>query len=280
MSLIDRYGSDFTDTPTALKTIFSRWDDWLAGNFTKPRVSSPFTDCDFASELTDTQYDNLKKMVSKYREWIDDAYAETNRNESIAKWRRVFGDDFAKDEVLEEAKSVSKNAVLFLKEARSLAIDTTADLVSLVKRFGSAALPSGFNNLPHMKRPTWRVAMNTNISVQVKAELYQSKGYNKLYDIQSLQPLPPHNWIRFRASALNGFPFPKDDYEVHWRITNTDHEAYRANCLRGGFERSDTHGEKWEQLAYRGVHPVEAFVVRKRDNSLVAKSEPFYVTIE
>lgn len=280
MSSTDRYGSEFVDTPTALKTIFSRWDDWLASNYAKPRVNNPFVDCDFASDLTDVQYDNLKKMVSKYRGWIDDAYAETDRNESIAKWRRVFGDEFAKNEVIEEAKSVSKNAVLLLKEAQNLVIDATADLVSLVKRFGGAALPSGFNNLPHMKRPTWRVATNANISVQVKVELYQSKGYNKLCDVNSLQSMPSNHWIRFRATAMNGLPFPKDDYEVHWRITNTDSAAYRANCLRGGFERSDTHGEKWEQLAYRGVHPVEAFVVRKRDNNLVAKSAPFYVTVE
>lgn len=33
-------------------------------------------------------------------------------------------------------------------------------------------------------------------------------------------------------------------------------------------------------LEYRGVHFVEAFVIRKRDNVQVSRSEPFYVVIE
>jgi len=33
-------------------------------------------------------------------------------------------------------------------------------------------------------------------------------------------------------------------------------------------------------LKYRGVHLVEAFVIRKRDEVLVGQSEPFRVMIE
>jgi hypothetical protein len=35
-----------------------------------------------------------------------------------------------------------------------------------------------------------------------------------------------------------------------------------------------------EDLAYRGVHFVEAFLIRKADNRLAGQSEPFYVVIE
>ena len=34
-----------------------------------------------------------------------------------------------------------------------------------------------------------------------------------------------------------------------------------------------------EQLAYRGVHLVEAFVIRKRDDLLIGQSAPFHVVI-
>jgi hypothetical protein len=50
--------------------------------------------------------------------------------------------------------------------------------------------------------------------------------------------------------------------------------------LRGDFYPSDSGSSRSEQLSYRGVHFVEAFLVRKRDSGLVGQSEPFYVVIE
>ena len=37
---------------------------------------------------------------------------------------------------------------------------------------------------------------------------------------------------------------------------------------------------RWEQLSYRGVHMVEAFLIRKRDDVQIGKSEPFYVVVK
>ena len=37
---------------------------------------------------------------------------------------------------------------------------------------------------------------------------------------------------------------------------------------------------RWERLSYRGVHMVEAFLIRKSDDTLVGRSAPFYVVIE
>jgi hypothetical protein len=54
----------------------------------------------------------------------------------------------------------------------------------------------------------------------------------------------------------------------------------RADCLRGRFEDADDGTSRWETLQYRGIHMAEAFVVRRRDKTLVAQSEPFYVVIE
>ena len=33
-------------------------------------------------------------------------------------------------------------------------------------------------------------------------------------------------------------------------------------------------------MSYRGVHMVEAFLIRKSDDTLLGKSDPFYVVIE
>lgn len=278
---VDQLGTAFSDVPTALKTIFGRWDDWLQQNASKPSVLNPFlANEDFASNLTEDQYTNLRDMVAKYRGWIDDAYDEADRNESIAKWQRVFGDEFAKDAVIEEAKSVSKSAVLLIEETAGTLVNLPADLITLVKRFGVRALPRGFNNLPHMRRPKWRVAPSPTMAVFVRAELYQSRGFNKLRDLASLEPVLPGQWICFKAYMGGGIALTSHEYDVKWRVTNTDEAAYNANCLRGWFEDSSTRGERWEQLRYRGVHIVEAFVIRKRDNTQVAKSDPFHVAIE
>ena len=48
-------------------------------------------------------------MIYTYREWIDEAYDEPERIESIAKWRRVFEEDFAKGVVVEEGRSAGQS---------------------------------------------------------------------------------------------------------------------------------------------------------------------------
>lgn len=277
----DKNGDEFTDTATALKTLFGRLDDWAQANSTKPVVSNPFLSTEnFGDGWTDTQYSNFRDFINRYRGWIDEAYSETNRNESIAKWRRVFGDDFASDVVIEAAKSVSSTARAVIKEAAGAAVQFGGDLVAAVKQFGSRALPPGFNSLPHMRSPIWRTAPGAPITVQIRAELYRSKGYDRVGVIQSLQPVPPGNWLQFTAVTSTGVPFPLQDFRVEWRISNTDEAAYNARALRGDFYPSDTASTRWEQLQYRGVHLAEAFVIRKRGDVLVGKSEPFQVVID
>jgi hypothetical protein len=50
--------------------------------------------------------------------------------------------------------------------------------------------------------------------------------------------------------------------------------------LNGGFYDPESDNSRWERLKYRGVHLVEAFVIRKRGEVLVGQSEPFRVMIE
>lgn len=98
--------------------------------------------------------------------------------------------------------------------------------------------------------------------------------------MQSLDPVPPGNWLLFTAVTSAGLPFSANEFRVEWRITNTDLAAYNAKSLRGDFYPSDSAGTRWEQLQYRGVHLAEAFVIRKRDEALLGKTEPFRVVID
>ena len=208
-----------------------------------------------------------------------DAYDEADRNESIAKWQRVLGEGFASGVVVEEAKSVSRTAIAKIRERMGDAYQFANDLVTLVKNLGASALPPGFDRLPHMRRPKWALAPGAWLHVNVRASLWEGREFGSLGGIQSLQGLPSGRYIRFNAVNNVGVPFGSE-YAVHWRVTNTDQEAYDHKALRGGFEKSDSPGVRWEQLSYRGVHLVEAFVVRTRDDKLVGQSAPFYVMIE
>lgn len=277
----DQGSADFADTATALKTIFGRMDDELQKHATKPKVTNPFLQSDdFAAAWTEDQYQNFRDRIHTYREWIDDAYNDQDRSESIAKWRRVFGDEFAKGVAIEEGKSVSKALVASVRTTLAEASQFTGDLVDAIKRFGARVLPASFDKKPYMEAPKWRTS-GQNMSVIVRADLHRNQyGTQKVREVQALEPLEPGYWLQFKAVTSTGLPFDPSDYKVMWRVTNTDEAAASHNELRGNFEKSESDNSRWESLKYRGVHLVEAFVIRKRDDRIVGKSPAFRVMVE
>jgi hypothetical protein len=171
----DKDSSDFSDTPTALKTVFGRLDDLLQRYPTKPRVLNPFLATeDFATAWKiEEQYTNFRDKIHTYRGWVDDAYNEQDRSESIAKWRRVFGEDFAKGVTIEEGKSVSKAIVANVRTTLAEAKQFSGDLVDAIKRFGARVLPANFDKKSYMEAPKW--PRSGNMAVAVRADLYRSK---------------------------------------------------------------------------------------------------------
>jgi SMODS domain-containing protein len=158
ISPADQNSVAFADTPTALKTIFGRMDDWLQMNLIKPTVPNPYLSIeDFADNWTDDQYANFRERIHTYRQWIDEAFDEQDRAESIAKWRRVFGEDFASGVVLNEGKSAGQLVVADLRrtlveasQSNRSTITSSADWQQ--KRLGAAALhPTGMINRPRRR---------------------------------------------------------------------------------------------------------------------------------
>ena len=98
-------------------------------------MTNPFLQTEnFADAWTEDQYTNFREKIHKYREWIDEAYDEQDRAESIGKWRRVFGEDFASGVVLDEGKSVSKALVADARRQIVEAANFAGDLVDAIKR--------------------------------------------------------------------------------------------------------------------------------------------------
>jgi hypothetical protein len=279
----DQGSALFVDTPTALKTVFGRMDDWLQMNLMKPVIANPYLrNENFADAWSNEQYSNFRDKIHTYREWIDEAYDEEDRSESIAKWRRVFGDDFAAGVVVNEGKSAGQLVVADIRRDLAEASQFAGDLVEAIQRFGGRILPASFNRRPYMEAPRWKKApVNQQKPVIVRADLHPNKHDTQSgREIQSLEPLPPGHWLQFRASTSMGAPFPQAEFTVMWRVTNTDEAAARENALRGRFEKPEADNRRWEQLKYRGVHLVEAFVILKRTDRIVGQSDAFRVMIE
>jgi hypothetical protein len=273
--------TDFTDVPTSLRTIVGRLDDWLQAQNGVPTVVNPVLSSEVLSGVWDeTKFSNLRDKIHTYRDWIDDAYAEPDREQSIGKWRRVFGEEFARSTDIEKSAGPSVERDVYLNTAALTPNGFNGDLIDLLSKLGRTAIPSWFRSLPHKQRPTWRRAETGRLNVAVSATLHSARNGVWLNTLTGDDdPLQRGRWIQFQVRTANSAPLGPD-YEIQWRITNTDKAAYLAGCLRGGFVKANDGSSHWEQLEYRGVHSAEAFIVRKRDQSLVAESDIFYVPIQ
>lgn len=279
----DRYQGEFVDVPTSLRTVFERLDTWLQIRPLVPRVDNPFGNENFAEGWTQEEYDNFRSQIHKYRGWVDDAYNEEDRNQSISKWRRVFGAEFGKEEALIEAASTTNKVAEHVSNARlnlpAAATDVVTDIIDFVKALGRRAIPPNFASLPYQEQPSWPVVAH-GMTVRIAAKLHRSRSTAAIADVESAQIVSKNMDILFSLRTMTGGPFPTSDYKVHWRVTNTGDEAIDVGELRGSIIAPNSGNDRWETLRYRGVHVVEAFAVRKRDLVGVARSEPFFVAIE
>jgi hypothetical protein len=272
----DKDSNAFADTPSALQTIIGRLDDWLQARPDKPEVPNPALPTeDFADLWNDTQYANFRNFVNKYRGWIDDAMDAATRADSIEKWRKVFGDEFAKGENVKKAELSAVQHIGSLLKEGAAHLD---NLVDSVIDYGITILPDWFKSPPHIHAPPWPPAERVSRNVQVTAEYANQKG-GRAHPINSGERVPPKGGLWFDVS-VNRFQSVPPDCFVRWRITNTGAVAMALKKGRGGFEHPTEGHRRWEELQYRGVHMAEAFIVRRSDNRLVGYSEPFYVVIK
>ncbi|ARO54036.1 hypothetical protein B2G69_07685 [Methylorubrum zatmanii] len=271
---LDAYGTDFDDVPTALRTVIGRLDDYLQANPAMPTIRNPVLWSEtFDRHWDQDKYDNFRSCMNRYRRWIDDAYAEPDRTESVRKWHRVLGEDFAPEIVLEEARGV-RDAVV----AKAGLPNAVRDVVAAIQQFGTAVLAHVPWKLAHVEPSRWRTG--GSIDVRVKCYLCSARNGQLVRQLGSGEILGRGRDLLFEAVSPMGTPFGARDFDIHWQVVNTDEAAGYAKALRGGFYKSDDAGRRWERTEYRGAHWVEAFVIRKRDKVCVGRSGRFFVVIE
>lgn len=278
ITYLDKNSAAFADTPTALQTVMARLDDLLQANESKPEVPNPSMDSEnFADLWTDDQYANFRNFVHKYRGWIDEAIDETDFNESIKAWQRIFGDEFGKGVTTKLATSLTE-ATVSVRSLLNSAAAHSERLVEMVRDFGTSILPASFNRPPHLQDPTWSRATDASIGIYVTARFRPHKNASEERVVKPGEVLPAYGGLWFEARLWAGAPIP-DGYRVQWRITNTGVAAITLRQGRGGFYAPTTDHRRWEELRYRGVHIAEAFLIRWSDDKIVGQSDPFHVVI-
>ena len=90
-------GENFKTVSDALKTVSNRLNNFLQGNPTKPEIRNPALRTeDFTRHWTQENYDNFRKQFDVYNDRINSAFDELRHDDSIDKWRKVFGDKFGR----------------------------------------------------------------------------------------------------------------------------------------------------------------------------------------
>lgn len=258
----------YCDVPTALKTIVGHLDDWLQARPFMPAVTNPALPAeDFNRHWDQEKYENFREKIHQYRGWIDDAYNEEDRDQSIAKWQRVFGDDFARGEIAGKAIAVAGTALQVVRA-------TSPDLVAAVHRWGPALLERIPVNLPWVSPPEW--PCSGRVRVVTKAFAYHERGSGLIGEVRSGEVLPKGIWLRFIAEVPSGKP---SGWQIKWRVVNSGEEALAHKQLRGRFEGSASDSSRWETTSYLGAHWVEAFLINTRNGTYAGKSERFFVVV-
>jgi len=240
----DNIDTEFCDLPTSLRTLFNRLNTWLQDREKMPIVTNPVLDDeDFNRHWNQDKYANFRNQWDRYAGWINDAYSESDKDKSIEKWQKVFGDDYAKG-----------------VQAKRVAVSSRASL----------PVPA------YCEPPRWPVVQQKG--AELKVTVHDSKEGEQLFPLSNNGvALKKNVWIRFELLNL-----VKNSY-VYWQVVNTGKEALAKGTigLRGGIFSGGT--VNWEHTEYQGVHWVECFVVDRkkgRNGMCLYKSGQFLVNIK
>lgn len=95
VSETDINSEDFSDVPTALKTLLNRLNDFLQRHENMPPVKNPvMSEENFDRHWDQAKYSNFRDKISTNNGRVNEAYSEGDHNRSVKKWRELFGEDF------------------------------------------------------------------------------------------------------------------------------------------------------------------------------------------
>ena len=109
----DENSGDFSDLPTTLKILSNRVNVFLKRNNYMPIIKNPVLPSeDFNRHWDQRKYANFRDKFDIYNSKINEACAEKSHDESIKKWRKLFGDDFGKLRESNKSGAISGGATV------------------------------------------------------------------------------------------------------------------------------------------------------------------------
>lgn len=218
--------AEYSDLPTALKNIVGALDDYLQANPTAPSIDDPSEPTEnFNHRVDPDEYVNFRAKLHLYRGWIDDAYDETDPEESKTKWRKLFGDKFGRYALVKK---------------------------SLEAHQGLTGVTDTNQQIEH-KFP---IRIDRRVRVRLRGTVTKRKGFRD-YELGRMGNFVPRRVrIEFRVSHNLAVPF-----ELYWKVRNTGAEAIAANAIRGQIVKDGGALSRSEPTLYRGHHFVEIYVV-------------------
>jgi len=90
-------GPNFSDLPTTLKSLTDRLNNFLRKSSIMPIISNPAMPTEnFNRHWDQRKYSNFRDKFNVYTGKINEAFHEKDHDESVKKWRALFGDEFGK----------------------------------------------------------------------------------------------------------------------------------------------------------------------------------------
>ncbi|WP_319446901.1 MULTISPECIES: SMODS domain-containing nucleotidyltransferase [unclassified Mycobacterium] len=249
--------STYSDVPSALVHLLEALDVWLATYPGSPPLDDPSCPgVSFSHRWDDPVIiANFKLKIADYARWAREAYDLQGVDDAgaLQAWQRLFGSEFAADEVKE-----ARSQIVAAKVIQDLSRRTTT------LRGTEIAMGEQFIENRYTIGP---LRYSATIEAKVRGSLRQS--------LLRLRRVVGRGQ-RLRFHLRTDTPEP---YEVMWKVRNRGPDAAR---IPGGLRGQITQGGNVsrnvqdESTSYRGTHYVEAYVVQ---DGIVVASDHHEVVI-
>ncbi|BAS55238.1 hypothetical protein NIES2135_54920 [Leptolyngbya boryana NIES-2135] len=237
----------YKNLSTSLKTLFNRLNDYLQNrpNLTDEILVNPVLPTEFFNRhWNQDRYSNFRNKISNYNTWINDAYEESDINEAVKKWRKIFGEDFG--EIQKTMASFSAYQSFDVKASRH-------DSRINQEEFISEQFPMNLDD-------RW--------SLKIAVSPDRSSGGFRPYVYRKNEGLT-FMVNRNKSNLPQGIFFK-------WKVKNSGSEAKRYNAMRGQLENDKGDGVKFEWTLYKGKHYVECYAIYR--DSVVA-TDSVYINV-
>jgi hypothetical protein len=219
----------YKDLPTTLLSLMIDLNTYLQANPTMPSIDDP--SCageNFNHRWNQEQYSNFRSCIATYTGWAQDAYNEVDREESYAKWRRLFGDEFG-----------------------------TYSTAGVTLAAAHRGLP-GVRDTEEFIEDRFAISLNPQYRVKLQGKTVRRNGWRNYTLSERGNVVDPNRRVEFTIRSSN-IPEP---YEVWWKVRNVGPEAIKRDMIRGQIERDTGLRTRTEPASFRGNHYVEVYIVK------------------